>query len=67
MKHKYFHLIMCLGITLFLLVGMIILNTSATFENKNMKTIVNNCLGLGTIIQFIYALLNFTKEMKKDE
>lgn len=68
MKNKYIHLVFVLLITIFGLVGMILLNKYSSFTTKNMKTLTNDCLGIAILINVGYGIFNFAKSHEeKDE
>lgn len=61
MKNKYVYLILALIISILLALALLFINKYATFENKNIKTLTNDLIGIALIIIDSYLIYLFSK------
>lgn len=59
---KIVHLIVALVSTIILVVAMILINKYATFSEKTVKTVINDLIGVGIILNAAYGIYNFSNK-----
>ena len=62
MNKKIVHLIVALVSTIILVVAMILINKYATFSEKTVKTVINDLIGVGIILNAAYGIYNFSNK-----